>query len=317
MTTPVHLHLATTDPEVANEGLRRVFTRARMGTIADEASFLYRQDVQGDTDLNLGRLTFRGSIAGHMVLEDAFSVVVPRAGGVRWTIDGQAGTGLGVFVVQPGQDYYGEVDRLEVDSVNLGLSTLRETARTVYGDEELAVSFAGPRPLSPTRERYWRSTYAFLHEILADPAVTSVPLLRADLQRRMSVATLEAFAFNGNPRTPRASVAAHQAAYRRAVEYLHAHVASPITVEDVARHVRLSTVQLTRAFRSHAGTTPGAYLRDLRLTAAHEDLVRADPADGTTVRDVARRWGMAHAGSFARRHRQVYGESPGLTLRRP
>ena len=75
-------------------------------------------------------------------------------------------------------------------------------------------------------------------------------------------------------------------------------------------------MELVRAFRSHAGTTPGAYLRELRLVAAHDDLVQGDPARGDTVRGIARRWGMNHPGDFARRHRQAYGENPAATLRR-
>jgi AraC-like DNA-binding protein len=314
--TPIHLHVATTDPEVANEALQQIYSSARMGRVTDESSFLYRQDVLGDADLHLGRLTFRGSIAGRMVLDEAFSVVLPRAGGVDWSIDGRTGTGLGVFLLQPGQEYYGEVDQLLVDSVSIGLPTLRETARTVHGDETLEVAFHDPRPRSPADERYWRSTLAFVQQALADPEVASVPLLRADLRRRMSVATLEAFAFAGEPGDRRASAAGQQAAYRRAVEFLHAAASTPITVEDVARHAEVSTVELTRAFRSHAGTTPGAYLRELRLVAAHDDLVQGDPARGDTVRGIALRWGMAHPGDFARRHRQAYGENPATTLRR-
>ncbi|MFI7742824.1 hypothetical protein [Kocuria rhizosphaericola] len=80
--TPIRLHVSTTDPEEAVEALQQVYTSARMGTVADRSSFLYRQDVQGDADLSLGRLTFHGSIAGRMVLDEVFSVVLPRAGGV-------------------------------------------------------------------------------------------------------------------------------------------------------------------------------------------------------------------------------------------
>ncbi len=314
--TPMSLHLATTDPDVANEALQQVYTRARMATVQDRGSFLYSQDVDGDSDLHLGELVFRGSVAGHMVVEGAFSVMRPRAGGVRWRIDGQAGGGPGLFLLQPGQDYYGEVHQLSVASVNLGPDTLRRTARDALGDESLEVAFDGPHPVSPARERYWRSTHEFVEQALTDPAVAAVPLLRADLLRRMSVATLEAFALLGEPRARRASTTDLQSAYRRAVEYMRAHLSLPITVEDVARHTGLSTAELGTAFRSHAGTTPGGRLRELRLTAAHEDLLQADPEAGGTVRSIALRWGMAHSGDFARRHRQAYGESPAETLRR-
>jgi AraC-like DNA-binding protein len=313
--TPLHLQVSTTDPEAANEALRQVYSRARMGTIDDPSSFLYRQEVHGDSELTLGRLTFRGSIAGHMVLEENFSVVLPRSGSLDWEIAGRKGSGLSLFMVQPAQDYFGAVDRLAVDSVNLSRPALQDTARTVFGDERLEVAFEHPRPVSPAREKYWRTTYDFVQQALADPAVADVPLLRADLLRQISVATLETFALCGDVQARRASTAARQAAYRRAVEFVDAAVSLPITVEDIARHVGLSTLELTRAFRSHAGTTPAAHLRGLRLAAAHEDLVHGDPAEGHTVAEIAARWGFAHPGDFARRHRQAYGENPGRTLR--
>jgi AraC-like DNA-binding protein len=313
---PVHLHTATTDPEVANEALRQLYTGARMGTVGELSSFSYSQDVDGDSELNVGRLRFRGSIAGHMVLEDSFSVVLPRDGNVNWRIGDRSGTGPGLFLVQPGQNYYGEVDRLSVDSVNLGLPTLQETARTVYGRDDLDVAFDDPRPVSRAREQYWTATARVVQEALGDPVLASLPLLRADLRRRIVVATLETFLLTDDPRARRASVAEHQTGFRRAVEFLHGALSQPVTVEDVARHAGLSTVELVRAFRSHAGTTPGAYLRDLRLSAAHQDLVRGDPAAGDTVREIALRWAMAYPGDFARRHRQTYGEPPSRTLRR-
>lgn len=313
---PVHLHTATTDPEVANDALRRLYTGARMGTVGELSSFSYSQDVDGDSEFNVGSLRFRGSIAGHMVLEDSFSVVLPRDGSVNWQIDDRSGSGSGLFLVQPGQHYYGEVDRLSVDSVNFGLRTLQQTARTVYGQEDLDVAFDDPRPVSPEWERYWTATARFVQEAFSDPAVSSMPLLRADLRRRIAVATLETFLLAGDPQARRASVAEHQAGFRRAVEFLHGVLAQPVTVEDVARHAGLSTVELVHAFRSHAGTTPGAYLRRLRLAAAHQDLVRGDPTAGDTVREIALRWGMAYPGDFARLHRQTYGEPPSRTLRR-
>lgn len=313
--SPVHLQAVTTDPEIANEALRQVYTRARMGTVSDRSSFLYSQDVHGDSDLNLGRLRFRGDISGHMVLAGTFSVVMPHSGRLSWKIDGRQGGGLGLFLVQPEQDYFGAVDQLVVDSVNLSQAALQDTARAVHGDEELEVSFDDPRPVSPSRANYWKATREFVRRAVTDPDVAAVPLLRADLRRRLAVATLETFAFSGDARARRASGAARQAAYRRAVEFMRAALSLPITPDDVARHVRLSAPELVRAFRSHAGTTPGAYLRALRLEAAHGELLSGDPADGHTVREIALRWGFAYPGDFARRHRQAYGENPGRTLR--
>ncbi|MEX5259652.1 helix-turn-helix transcriptional regulator [Kocuria sp. CPCC 205263] len=309
---PIRLRVATTDPEVANDRLRQTYAGAEIRTPRDDPAFAYRQDVDGDAELSLGRFHFRGRGRVNLVLEDTLTVVRRRTGAHRWEVDGRRGTGL--MVIQPHEDYRAELEFLEVDSLNLHLPALQDTARAVHGDLDLEVAFDHPRPASAARAKYWADTYEHVHEALTDPAIATVPLLRADLRRRMSVATLEAFCLSGDPSTRRTSVAARQTAHRKAVEFMHASLSLPITVEDVVRHVGLSTVELTEVFRSRTGMTPADHLRGLRLAAAHQDLVRGAPADGETVRAIALRWGFLHAGDFARRHRQAYGENPARTL---
>lgn len=60
----------------------------------------------------------------------------------------------------------------------------------------------------------------------------------------MAVTTLETFPLAGDPEARRASVAARQAAYTAAVEFMRAADSLPITVEDVAHHAEVSTVEL-------------------------------------------------------------------------
>ncbi|MFI7484337.1 helix-turn-helix transcriptional regulator [Kocuria sp. M1R5S2] len=310
---PIHLRFASTDPEVVNDRLGQIYPGVDIRTPGDEPVFAFRQEVDGDADLALGRFQFGGYGRARLVLEDRVTVARRRSGTYNWDVDGRRGTDL--VVIQPQEDYRAVLEGLTIDSVNLSLSALAETARTVYGDERLQVAFDDPRPVSPGQESYWNATHDFVRQALTDPEIASVPLLRADLLRRMAVATLEVFPLAGDPRARRVSVAARQAGYTRAVEFLHAALSLPITLEDVARHAAMSTIELTRTFRSHAGTTPGAYLRGLRLAAAHRDLLRGDPGAGDTVAAIAVRWGFAYPGDFARRHRAAYGENPGHTLR--
>lgn len=172
---PIHLSVATTDPDVAHDSLRRTYAGADIRVPRDSPSFQHQQDVQGDSDLSLGHFRLEGRGRVRLELEDT---------------------------------------------------------------------------VTPAVENYWNATHDFLHVAMNDPDIASAPLLRADLSRRIAVATLM-----GSPRRRdrrshrRASVAARQAAYRSAVEFMHGALAQPITVEDVARHVHLSTTELTRAFR--------------------------------------------------------------------
>jgi AraC-like DNA-binding protein len=58
-----------------------------------------------------------------------------------------------------------------------------------------------------------------------------------------------------------------------------------------------------------------AYLRRTRLEYAHQELGAAIPGDGTTVTDVAARWGYANLSRFTSSYRRAYGELPSHTLR--
>jgi transcriptional regulator GlxA family with amidase domain len=69
------------------------------------------------------------------------------------------------------------------------------------------------------------------------------------------------------------------------------------------------------AFRRHLDTTPIGYLRRVRLERAHNDLAAADPGAGSTVAEIAARWGFAHHGRFAALYQDSYGRSPSQTLR--
>ncbi|WP_214370873.1 helix-turn-helix transcriptional regulator [Pseudonocardia sp. H11422] len=100
-----------------------------------------------------------------------------------------------------------------------------------------------------------------------------------------------------------------------AVDVIHGRAAEPLTVSAVARGVGVSVRALQAGFRRELGTTPKQYLQKVRLERAHEDLVRGEPRDGTTVVDVAIRWGFLHAGRFAAAHLRTYGEAPSVTLR--
>ena len=57
-----------------------------------------------------------------------------------------------------------------------------------------------------------------------------------------------------------------------------------------------------------------AYLQELRIVAAHRDLLEADARQG--IADVALRWGFTHLGRFAADYRKRFGQLPSQTLKR-
>ncbi|WP_280438179.1 AraC family transcriptional regulator [Nocardia carnea] len=101
-----------------------------------------------------------------------------------------------------------------------------------------------------------------------------------------------------------------------AVELMTAETSAIYSVADLARCANVTVRALELGFRKTLNVTPQAFLHQTRMTKAHRDLVAADPGDGTTVTEVAMRWGFAHTGRFAARYREIYGVMPSATLRR-
>jgi AraC-like DNA-binding protein len=113
-------------------------------------------------------------------------------------------------------------------------------------------------------------------------------------------------------------------AVRRAQEILRAHLELPITLEELCTLAGASSRTLQQGFARHTGTSPMAWLRDLRLDHVRAQLLAAGSASstgsiGTAVRvaDVAARYGFFHLGHFAAHYRRRFGELPSETASGP
>ena len=100
----------------------------------------------------------------------------------------------------------------------------------------------------------------------------------------------------------------------RIEDHLVAHPDEPCTPEDLARLAGVSVRSLFLGFQRHRGVGPMKLLRELRMHRARDDLLLAP--SGTTVTDVALRWGFTHLGRFSLEYRAQFGEAPSRTLRR-
>ena len=89
----------------------------------------------------------------------------------------------------------------------------------------------------------------------------------------------------------------------------------PITPAHIARYACVSKRALEMAFREHLSLSPTVYLRLYRLSRIHAELKRATPGDGTSVTQVAVRWGFPEPSRFGAHYRAVYGQTPSTTLR--
>jgi len=97
----------------------------------------------------------------------------------------------------------------------------------------------------------------------------------------------------------------HSRPVRRALEYLHEHLADAITLDDIALAAGMDKFHLCRAFRTQVGMPPHAYLTHLRVARARQ-LLEA----GTRASEVARLVGLYDQSQLNRHFRRIVGTTP-------
>jgi AraC-like DNA-binding protein len=100
-----------------------------------------------------------------------------------------------------------------------------------------------------------------------------------------------------------------------AVDIIEEEANLPLTVSSIAARCHVSVRSLQQGFQCHLGTSPMAYLREVRLRRAHQILLESDPST-LTVASVAYHWGFTNLGRFAAAHAARYRATPTETLRR-
>jgi transcriptional regulator GlxA family with amidase domain len=101
--------------------------------------------------------------------------------------------------------------------------------------------------------------------------------------------------------------------YIRLVEdYIDAHLADPIGLDDLLAVAGSSARTLQTGFLRYRGTTPMRFLRDRRLDHARTEILRRP---GVRVTDIAVECGFSHLGRFAQQYCARFGEPPSRTRR--
>lgn len=102
--------------------------------------------------------------------------------------------------------------------------------------------------------------------------------------------------------------------FARVLKYIDDHVRHEITAERLAQHAGLSVRSLYMLFERHAGMTPKAYIRKVKLEQVYVTLM--DPASRVAnVTAVALEFGFTHLGRFAELYRQTFGILPSTSLK--
>jgi AraC-like DNA-binding protein len=106
----------------------------------------------------------------------------------------------------------------------------------------------------------------------------------------------------------------HQIIIRGFRSALEAHADMPLHVPEISRLIGVSSRTLRLACQEQLGVSPTQYLMLRRMRSARRALRQADP-DVTRVTDIATENGFWELGRFAVKYRQIFGETPSVTLR--
>jgi AraC-like DNA-binding protein len=219
---------------------------------------------------------------------------------------------------QPDEPYPVRYESTVITLIQIDRAVVAEAALNAPDESLGPLRFHSLRAMDGPAARRWSRTVDYIIDtFVPDPSALAHPLVVGGTARMLAVAMLTSF-----PNTwitqplPRDRIDATPAALSRAIDFIERNTDVNITATDIARAARVTVRAVQLAFRRHLDTTPMAYLRMLRLGRAHEQLLAADPADGTTVRQIAARWGYANLSRFAADYRRTYGQPPSRTLRR-
>jgi len=237
--------------------------------------------------------------------------LVPAGTGGSPRLQGRRVRAGGVLVLFDGEEFdYRSSGAARLVSISVERVALESHLRAVLGRDLAALRLEGR--LSGVRTDDG-ALFRLGHELAAraadDTHVLRDGVLAGRLERTLVQALFRRFA---TPSPPEAAYRGRALA-RRAEAWLRQNLAEPLTIADLCGAVRASERTLHEAFREHFDTTPKAYLKTLRLNAAHHDL-RAGAK--TRVTDVALDWGFLHFGWFSQDYRRLFGETPSQTLHR-
>jgi AraC-like DNA-binding protein len=237
---------------------------------------------------------------------------------VQRGVDERLAPGEVALIGRPGVETRTEVDDFRQGVVTLPAASLRRAAGLDPDSGEVP-EFASIRPGSAAGEQTLRHAVAFVSASLGeDLAAAESPLLRGSLERLLTDLVLATFP-NGATAVTDARVgldARSPATLRRAVAFIEANAERDVGIDEIAAAARVTRRAVQLAFRRHLDTTPTAYLRRVRLDAAHRELLAAAPDGGLTVTEVAYRWGFCSPSRFTERYRAAFGTTPSRTLRR-
>ena len=163
--------------------------------------------------------------------------------------------------------------------------------------------------------RAWHQLLAHICNLSATaPKALAAEEVRKQYSRTMIELLVHAAPHNYSEELERGAVGQAIPWYvRRARAYMHDHLSDLHSVAEIASAVGITPRSLQNGFRRVFNMTPAEYLRDIRIQALHESLLRAAP--GRSVTELMQDVGIVNFGRYAQYYRRKMGVAPSETLR--
>lgn len=313
------ISITTSDQTEARLACSDVYFPHRLAVLDDPRAFVMSLSAVSLGAVAVGLLGYAGEVRIETgELETGYEVNVPLGGHLRtWTghADVCAAPGLAAVYRPDGRTVlHGWAGGGRLFGLKIERTALEETLAELTDRPMRSAVPVGPTlDLTGGAGKQWWSLACALVDLAQDPdGPLGRPVVARPLARSVITAFLHAADHPYRDLLAERPAAPRSATVREAVELLETAPEQPWTVTDLARRVGVSTRGLQAGFARHVGVAPMAYLRQVRLARAHEDLQAADPAR-CSVADVAVRWGFVHFGRFAAAYRTRYGCPPSET----
>lgn len=161
----------------------------------------------------------------------------------------------------------------------------------------------------------WRGWVNLLHALASQPPRDG-DLLQSELvTKQLSGAITDSLITGllGNEHKNHDNSPARPRQVKRVVDAFHANPAHAWTLSEMVTIAEVSARRLQQSFKEFIGVTPTEYLRDLRLSLVHRDLL--NDVGQVTIHEIAARWGFTHPGRFSLYYKEKYGYLPSQSQR--
>lgn len=264
--------------------------------------------------LSFDEVAIQGRMGCEIPPADSVLVIQPRGGSLMVT-GGPPRIADRPLVVAHGMSCVMDLNTARFDVMTIGAEALRKAAADRLTPLPKSIRFISWHARSRAAVRAWHRALDYVAATLASSDSAQQPSIAAGVAPLLATALLECYPSNVTAQQDLLSDPAVPETLKDAVKFIHRHAAGGVGVTDVAAAVHLTPRAVQYIFRQWLDTTPTEYLRRVRLYRAHNELLSRE-CPGTTVTEVAQRWGFAHTGRFAVLYRQTYGRSPYATLKR-